>query len=95
MGVVVSEEIRLESKDETVKRIKTYFDMRAFSPQEIREYGLATETIQRDDKSYDEFIKSTEAQQMQGNSEGGLAKLGEDEAKEDLEEEKRGKDTLK
>ncbi len=56
-GQIVSEEIRLESKDEVVKRLKTIFDMGAISPKEIREYVLATESIQRDDSSYDKYIK--------------------------------------
>lgn len=64
-GKIVSEEIRLESKDETVKRLKIYFDMNSLAPEEIREYVLATETIQRDDASYDKHIKETRAQSQE------------------------------
>lgn len=57
-GLVLSEEIRLESKDETAKRLKIYYDMRALAPEEIREYVLATESIQRDDESYKKFSET-------------------------------------
>ena len=60
IGKIISEEIRLESKDEVVKRLKIIFDMGALSPKEIREYILATESVQRDDDSYEEYIKSNQ-----------------------------------
>lgn len=88
-GLVVSEEIRLESKDETVKRLKTYYDMRAFAPEEIREYGLATESIQRDDKAYKEFQATVP---QPGESQGGLSPMGEDEKEEDKKEDLTKKD---
>lgn len=89
-GEIFSEEIRLESKDETVKRIKTYFDMNAFSPDEIREYGLATETIQRDDASYSKYIKTQENQlqnQKPRNIQGEFEDKTNDDENDDENEE--------
>lgn len=88
-GVIASEEIRLESKDETAKRFKTYYDMRALAPEEVREYVLATETIQRDDAAYKKFSELPEPQSISGTmkigqkSTDGLSELGADEEEED------------
>ena len=93
-GQIVSEEIRLESKDEVVDRLKIIFDMGALSPKEIREYILATESIQRDDASYDKYIKD-KAKQIETQN---ISKSIENPKKTDLDKDqikKKGKKEAK
>jgi len=65
---IVSEELRLESKDETAKRLKVYADIGntlgtpVMTPIEFRKAIKSNETIEMDDKEYEKFIK--ERQEM-------------------------------
>jgi hypothetical protein len=57
---IKSSNIRLESRDEFAKRLKTYYDMEAFSPKEIRMNIKNNDDLQFDDVDYEKYISEKE-----------------------------------
>jgi len=57
---LMSEELRLEEKDNTVSRLKAFFDMKALAPEEIRQFALKSETVVEDKEAYKTFLESAD-----------------------------------
>lgn len=64
-GKILTGNIRLESRDEFAKRIKTYYDMNAFSPKEIRMNIKNNDDLFFDDEEYEKYIKEQEKEKKE------------------------------
>ena len=94
-ATIVSEELRLESKDETAKRLKLYADIGdklgtpVMSASEFRIAIKSNENIEMDDLEYDKFVKEKEekAEKMMEKKEEKVEKKKEINDKNDNEQE--------
>jgi hypothetical protein len=83
---ILTEEIRLESKEETAKRLKIYVDMGdVMSPKEIRETIYGYEKFYRDDNDYEKFLNERKeiAQQMGEKNEQKVEEEDEETTQEE------------
>ena len=67
-GKIISSKIRLETKEEFANRLKTYFEMGAFSPKEIRMNIKSNDDLMFDDADYALHLRKQEAKAKEENS---------------------------
>ncbi|MHA1676583.1 MAG: hypothetical protein ACTSU6_05335 [Candidatus Njordarchaeales archaeon] len=77
-GKLISEDIRLESNDETAKRLKIYVEIGnilgtpVLSPEEVRQEIIRIEGI-NEDESYEKFVKEKEKERKEfASNQGGV-----------------------
>ncbi len=86
---IVSEELRLESKDETAKRLKVYADIGSsigtpvMSPTEFRKAIKMNESIEMDDKEYEKYVKERKKE---------VSEIMENKKSEDSSEDNKDKE---